>query len=115
MNFRTKLKNMFATAVVSALLFISSAPVFAETAHDRCTFVSTVSGKIMTLRQNGSVITDVIAINNQFPELADLLNSITMVAFNVPSYAMESNKQGAITEFQNQMYMMCMNQNGKTS
>ena len=115
MNFQSKFKRLLASIVVTILLFISSAPAFAETPHERCAFVGSVSGKIMTLRQNGSVVTDVIAINNQFPEMSKLLNTITMIAFDVPVFSMESNKKEAVTEFQNQMYMTCMKQIGKTS
>jgi hypothetical protein len=92
------MRTLIATLV---LLMALSAPAQAEQAY--CENVADMAERIMELRQNGASAADVMAIAKG----NDLLQAMTVEAYEGGRYRVEANQQREIADFRDEWYLWC--------
>lgn len=94
----------------TAITLVACAPAVAEeevSAAEWCGSLHGLATDVMASRQSGVPMPEVMAIAEGLPAM----ESMTMVAFNRPRMRVEANKQAMITDFANDVYRICLEEN----
>ena len=89
------MKKLFA-ASLTMVTTLSSAGM-CETLHS-------ISTSIMTARQNSTAMTEVMKLTNGI----EAVEQLVIIAYQQPRYSVEENRQNAISEFANDVYVACL-------
>ena len=96
---------MKAAALFLAMTFL--VPI-AASAENACEVISRLARQVMTGRQNGVPLTDMMTGAEQGDaKVADLTRAIILAAYEVPRYNTERIKQQEITDFENTVALQC--------
>ena len=88
-------------------LVLASTLSFGSVASDSvemCSEYSELAGSIMTSRQLNVSMADVYGVLKESPVGIEMLKE----AYKVPLYSVESNKENAVMEFKNDIFMLCI-------
>jgi len=87
-------------------------PAAAPSAAERlqvCTSISSLAGSIMTLRQNGALMSELMAkVDNEDPMLGPMTNELIALAYEKPRMSVEKNRERYVVDFQNKAFSGCM-------
>ena len=104
---------MLITYAIAAVLIstpASNADEAIEKKLDVCLYPSNIAKAVMTRRQNGGSLSELMAkipdLGMQ-PAIEDLAKKLAIAAYGVPAYSDEKFQQAAITEFESQTYLNC--------
>ena len=93
------------SVVLSLSLSFAAVPAMAE---DTCELLSDLAKTIMTKRQDGASMTDMMAIvGDQDSAASKVTKAMIIGAYEVPAYSTDKVKQNAITDFSNQVALEC--------
>lgn len=98
-------------ALILAAILTAPSAVHAEA--DGCAALGMMAGVIMEKRQEGAILSDMLAIidaqegENMPKEFIDLSRSIAMDAFDQPQFSDPGNRENAVTTFRNQIEVAC--------
>lgn len=95
----------------TALVLVAALAAFGVKA-DLCESIESMASSIMEARQAGVPASKLVGIINQdmSKELAELGISIVKAAYSKPHYSTESYQQRETTDFANEWYLACLNQ-----
>ena len=105
-----------ASAGIATVLLVATAATFTARAgepegvsdtqsiHDMCKEISAISEVAMEMRQNGSLMADLMGKVAGKP----LLEMIVRVAYKQPRFHSESGQHRAVVDFANEMYSTCI-------
>jgi len=105
-NFKLKIKKVFAKVTIALVLFISSLPAFAN--REICSLQHGLATSIMTMRQNNISIVEVFELNKQFQTIQSFADALTVLAYERPLFRVQVNKDEEITRFANEVFLACM-------
>ena len=93
--------------IIAAALTLSLTAFAEEAELDVCDEINNLAQSIMEARQSGVEMRQLIQIvrNN---EIADFAIPIIIRAYEKPRFSVEKNKQNAIKDFQNEIYLQCI-------
>lgn len=77
--------------------------------EDSCNTAALMAEKVMTVRQNGANLTEVLAIFNDNTPTSKGGRAMTKEAFASPRFSTERNKSLAIEEFRTRWHLKCLN------
>jgi len=104
---------MLSAYAIAAMLIAapaSYADAGLEKKLDVCLYPSNIAKAVMTRRQNGGSLSELMAkipdLGMQ-PAIEDLAKKLAVAAYGVPVYSDEKLQQAAITEFESQTYLSC--------
>ncbi|MDQ2066367.1 hypothetical protein Q9295_08280 [Xinfangfangia sp. CPCC 101601] len=96
--------------LVAALM--GSAPT-AVLASDHCVTLSQLAAKIMEGRQNGVTLIDMMQLLKSDDEFAnELMQTMVLTAYDLPGFSTDSMKKQAVTDFANNVALMCYKAEG---
>ncbi|WP_072432769.1 hypothetical protein [Azotobacter vinelandii] len=95
---------MLRTIPVAVIFMAASYFVCAEESSDRCEQIGALAEVVMENRQNG------ISLMNSMKAAKDdrLAKDLIMWAYKKPGYSTDQLKKRAVVDFQNEVYMMCL-------
>ena len=88
-------------------LVLASTLSFGSVASDSvemCSEYSELAGSIMTSRQLNVSMADIYNVLKESPVGIEMMKE----AYKVPLYSVESNKENAVMEFKNDIFMLCI-------
>ena len=93
--------------IIAAALTLSLT-AFAEDAQtDFCDQLNIMAESIMGARQSGVEMRDMIRITRE-ENMPGYVTEIIIRAYEKPRFSVEKNKQNAIKDFQNEIYLQCI-------
>lgn len=101
---------MVKVVYILVLGFASFQVAVAESSPDVCVAPSNIAKAVMTARQSGGVLPDLMqraTSMNMDPVLLDLTKKLLLAAYEVPEYSDPTLQRAAIVAFQNQTYLEC--------
>lgn len=98
------MKLLKAAIICSALLTTTAQ------AQDFCTTIAKTATSIMQGRQIGVPMSNVMTLANQphFTDVAKLLKSMVVEAYEQPRFSSKAHQDRAVTEFSNKQMLACM-------
>lgn len=92
--------------ITVALLFFYHATSYG---NSQCDELSKMAGRIMDSRQSGVPINDMLSVLDEHGgNASSILRRWTIEAYKEPLYSTDENKRIAITEFQNEAMILCI-------
>lgn len=98
--------------IILAAAVLATLSVRPALARSDCDAWSNLAKEIMTSRQAGVPITDVIALFKKLDGYTADKERLIFQAYDAPRFQTEEHKQREITEFQNAAYLACARQRG---
>lgn len=101
---------MIKAAYILVLGLASFQVAGAESEPDVCAASSNIAKAVMTARQSGGVLPDLMqraTSMNVNPLVLDITKKLLLAAFEVPEYSDPKLQRAAIVAFQNQTYLEC--------
>ena len=103
-----KVLIMVLLCVVLSMVSIANAGG-SKDAAEKAEIISDIAKTIMSARQAGVPMSKLMKLNHNekasYAEISDILDEITIDAYEVPRFSTEEYKQKAITDFQNKWYL----------
>lgn len=98
------MKSLVSVVLAVSLSFVAM-PAMAE---DTCSVLSDLAKTIMTKRQDGASMTDMMAIVKDRDSAAGQVTKAMIIgAYEIPAYSTDEVKQRTITDFSNQVALEC--------
>ena len=93
--------------IIAAALTLSFTAFAEEPQTDVCDELNNLARSVMNARQSGMEMRQLIEVvrGNEASEVAI---EIIIRAYEKPRYSVEKNKQNAIKDFQNEIYLQCI-------
>jgi len=101
---------LYAAATILTLNAAEIAPAPEETPPNRdeiCAVQGDIARTVMTMRQKNAPISDLMAWANNAGDLAPLMRSLVLTAYDEPAYVTPANQQRAVDTFQNEVVLIC--------
>ena len=93
--------------IIAAALTLSFTAFAEEAELDVCGELNNLARSVMNARQAGMEMRQLIQIVKD-NEAGELAIEIIIRAYEKPRYSVEKNKQNAIKDFQNEIYLQCI-------
>ena len=94
--------------ILAALLTLSTSVIAEEVKKTTCEEIEGLSRAIMDARQAGVALVDVTKIMK-----GSVLAPIVIDAYSVPLWSVDANKERAVSEFANSIYLICLKNKAK--
>jgi len=78
-------------------------------ADEACEGLSYLAEVVMTQRQANRDVSELYSIAKAEPDISEIAIALIIDAYDSPLYSTESNKQRAIREFKNDIFILCLN------
>ena len=88
--------------VIAMLVFASI-----SYADEGCNSIANLAGAIMSARQDGVPMQDIMDKSNDV-HLNKVVELLAIEAYDSPKYLTEAFKRSAVTEYKNQIYLLCI-------
>lgn len=95
--------------LIAAILAGAAMTANAEESVDRCAQPAELAKAIMSARQAGVPLVDVLKIEPG-ADFAELAKMLAIAAYDKPGFSTEQNRKRAIVDFQNDVYLECIKQ-----
>tara|TARA_R110000772_G_scaffold123063_5_gene229273 strand:- start:2609 stop:2905 length:297 start_codon:yes stop_codon:yes gene_type:complete len=89
--------------ILATLLTLSTSAIAEEVKKTTCEEIEGLSRAIMDARQAGVSLVDVANIMK-----GSVLKPIVIDAYSVPLWSVDANKERAVNEFANSIYLICL-------
>ncbi|WP_143748343.1 hypothetical protein [Mesorhizobium carmichaelinearum] len=102
--------NIFRVAAFVAGTLSLVSPTKADILTENCTAIGELARNIMQKRQTGTDMSEMMAVVDKFdkdPNLKDLARQMVILAYQMPLFSVEENKQQTISEFANNIQVRC--------
>lgn len=102
-----KMKKLLLTTLAALTL---STPVHASTQvnNDPCALVSGLAKSIMVNRQQNADLSKMMEIAGRNAEIKDVVVQLIKFAYKRPAYSVKSNQEREVSQFANDVYMLCL-------
>ena len=93
--------------ILAAALTLSFTAFAEESELDLCDELNNLARSVMNARQSGMEMRQLIQIVKE-NDAGELAIEIIIRAYEKPRFSVEKNKQNAIKDFQNEIYLQCI-------
>ena len=93
--------------IIAAALTLSLTAFAEDPQTDVCDQLNIMAEAIMEARQSGVEMRDMIRITRE-ENMPGYVTEIIIRAYEMPRFSVERNKQNAIKDFQNEIYLQCI-------
>jgi hypothetical protein len=96
------MENPMLKPIILALTLLAT-PLAAETEGHPCEMLGGLAAQIMEARQVGVPLSDMMRISAD----SELIQALTISAYQSPRFSTDAYRQEAITDFRNEVEVMC--------
>ena len=94
---------------IAALALASVGAHAAKNAKDDfCNFYAGAADAIMTARQAGASLEQMLAVSDRHPDVREVTRLLTIQAFKVPRFSTEKFRTDAVQDFRNAAHLHCL-------